>query len=71
MIQSQNILNNWICLMCVVGYAVASKHILKDKKPFDDHSIDHGEVVRGERSEERINLSVPGAGNHFLFTHKS
>lgn len=45
----------------------ASKQIFKQKATFDDDEIDHGEVVRGERSEERINLSVPGVCLRFIF----
>lgn len=49
----------------------ANKHILKPKATFEDQEIDHGEVVRGERSEERINLSVPGVFNFwFLFQNR-
>lgn len=56
----RQILTFLLCIVIFVSNAEASKHILKEKKPFDDDEIDHGEVIRGERSEERINLSVPG-----------
>lgn len=38
----------------------AGKRILRERTTFAEDDVDHGVVVRGERSEERINLSVPG-----------
>lgn len=47
----------------------AGKHILREDTTFvDDKGVDHGKVVRGQRSGEKINMSYPGELEWMLIT---
>lgn len=50
-------------LFLIVVFSVDSangKQILRATTVLDDEHVDHGKIVREERSEEKINMSYPG-----------